>query len=366
MKIISITLAKLVLPLIRPFITAVRHTEAVHDIIVIIKTSDGKIGYGSAAATPAITGDTEESIISAIQHYIAPKLIGQSLDSFHHLLHLTENALHNNTSAKAAVDIALHDLFAQQCQMPLYRFLGGNKNKLSTSMTISVKEVEDMVEDALTIVHDGFHTLKIKLGVNPLEDLERVRAIRAAVGNNITLLIDANQGWNVKSASIIIQMMEHENLNIELIEQPIKANDLSGLKYIRERVTSSIFADEAVFSPSDVINIATQQISDGINIKLMKSGGIRNAQSMYNIASAANIETMIGCMLESPIGVAAAASFASSQEDIRWIDLDPLALIRENYVKGGAQLISNQIVLSEKPGLGIEEIIHMEIIKNIV
>jgi L-alanine-DL-glutamate epimerase-like enolase superfamily enzyme len=354
MKIISISLAKLTIPLIRPFITAVRRTDSVNDIVVMIKTDKGNIGYGSAAATPAITGDSEESIIKAIQEHIAPKLIGHRIDEFNHLLHLIKTALPGNTSPKAAIDIALHDLFAQHCQMPLYKLLGGHKNTLATSMTISVKNTDEMVADALALIHEGFHTLKIKLGLDPIEDLTRVRAIRSAVGNKIKLLVDANQGWDVNNALNIIHAFEQEKLNIDLIEQPVKASDLKGLKAITDQVSSVIFADESCFSPVDALNITQNHISDGINIKLMKSGGIANAQAMYHIAHTANLNIMVGCMLESPIGVAAAASFALSRENISLVDLDPIALIRENYVKGGAQLINNHIVLSDKPGLGIE------------
>ncbi len=352
----SISIAKLQIPLIRPFITAVRHTDNVEDIVVMLKTDCGKIGYGSAASTPAITGDTTESIIFAIQNIIAPKLIGKDISEFNNLLYLSENALQKNTSAKAAIDIALHDLFAQQCGLPVYKMLGGNNNTITSCITISVKKTEDMVADAMAMVDSGFNFIKIKLGLNPTDDIERVKAIRQALGYNINLLVDANQGWNPKDALAVIRALEP--FQIELIEQPVKANDLINLKHIRDSVDNFIMSDEACFSTIDALNIVKMNAADGINIKLMKAGGIANANAIYNIAKAAGLGVMVGSMLESPIGVAAIASFAVAKIGIMYADLDPIALIKENYVMGGAKLVGNTITLSDKPGFGIEGFSH--------
>lgn len=354
MKITSVSIGKLQIPLIRPFITAVRRTEHVDDVVVMLHTDCGKTGYGSAASTPAITGDSQESIIAAIQNILAPILIGKDISEFNSLLELCNNALQKNTSAKAAIDIALHDLFAQDCGLPLYKMLGGSHNKISSCITVSVKDIPDMVADALAFVHAGFKVIKIKVGLNPADDIARVKEIRHALGNKVTLLVDANQGWECKDALSVIRTLEQDGLNIGLVEQPVKADDLNSLKYIRDNVETLIVADESCFSAQDALAIATNQMSDGINIKLMKSGGIEQAKAIYNIAQAAHIRVMVGCMLESPIGVAAIASFALSKPDILYADLDPIALIRDNYVLGGAQRAGNEIILSNKPGLGIE------------
>ena len=354
MKITSVSIAKLQIPLIRPFITAVRRTDHVDDIVVMLKTDNGLIGYGSAASTPAITGDSHESIIAAIQDVLAPKLIGQTLNEFSQLLQLVDNALPKNTSAKAAIDIALHDLLAQHRGLPLYQMLGGYHHKMNTCITISVKAIEEMVHDAVAMVDAGFSLIKIKVGLNPVEDIERIKAIRQAVGRDVTLLVDANQGWKCDDAITVIRAMEQQKLDIALVEQPVKAHDLISLKHVSDNVECLIVADEACFSALDAVAITTQRACGGINIKLMKSGGIGSAEAIYQIAKTANLQLMVGCMLESPIGVAAIASFALSKPDILYADLDPIALIRENYVMGGAQLIGHEIVLSNKPGLGIE------------
>lgn len=354
MNITEIQIAQLTIPLIRPFITAVRRTDCVEDVVVVIKTDRGNVGYGSAASTPAITGDSTQSIITAIKTILGPQLIGRSITELNLLLQMNNQGLAGNTSAKAAIDMALHDLFAQFCSVPLYQMLGGHTNSMSTCITVSLKEVGEMVRDAIDLVQQGHQTIKIKLGSHLMDDIQRVQAIRQAVGNSITLLVDANQGWSYDDALLIIDALKHQQLNIPLIEQPISAQDLQHLKDISDQADCLIIADEACFSPHDALHIAKLNACDGVNIKLMKSGGIANAQAIYHIAKTAEMNIMAGCMLESPIGVAAIASFAVSKPDIIYADLDPIFLIRDNYVRGGAQRQGNKIILSEKPGLGIE------------
>lgn len=356
MNITEIQIAQLTIPLIQPFITAVRRTECVHDVVILVKTDCGAIGYGSAASTPAITGDSTESIITTLKTILGPPLIGRNIVELNSLLLMNNQAIDGHTSAKAAIDIALHDLFAQYCGLPLYQLLGGHKNQINSCITISVKAQKEMVSDAVKLLQQGHNTLKIKLGLNPVEDMERVRAIRKAVGPNIRLLVDANQGWSVQDALKIIQTFTQEHLNIKLIEQPIKANEVLHLKAISTQVDCPIIADEACFSPQDALYMATINACDGVNIKLMKSGGIDQAQAIYHIAKTAQMQIMVGCMLESPIGIAAIASFAVSKPDILYADLDPIFLIRENYIIGGAQQSNNTIILADKPGLGIEGI----------
>ncbi len=353
MEIASIEIGAVKIPLIRPFITAVRRTEHVEDIVVRVKTKDGLMGYGSAAATPAITGESQASIVDAIRNFIAPKLIGKRIDHFTLLLNLIDSGIIKNTSAKAAMDIALHDLFAQYCRLPLYKFLGGGNSRMTTSITISVKAAEEMAADAKQLMAQGFKVFKIKVGLNPLEDVQRIQKIRQEIGDSVKILVDANQGWNAKSAVQVIRHLEKLNLAVEFIEQPVKANDLNSLKLVRNAVDECIMADEACFSPQDAFAIAKSDCSDGVNIKLMKSGGLYHANAIYHVAHSAGMQCMVGCMLESPIGIAAMASFAASKQHIQFVDLDPIALIRTNPIIEGARLEGAEIVLSDRPGLGI-------------
>lgn len=356
MIIKSIKIGKTKIPLKKPFITALRRADYVEDIVIEIKTDCGRTGYGSAAPTAAITGDIQEAIVGAIKNQIFPKIKDKSILEFDNLLNTIQASCVNNTSAKACVDIALHDLFAQKCNVPLYQFLGGNQRYIDTVNTVSVKDPAEMAKDAVEIVEAGFKILKIKVGLNADDDIERLKAIRKAVGYSIPVLTDANQGWTPKDAIKVIRAIESEKLNVALVEQPVKAWDFEGMKYIREQTSSFIMADESCFSPRDAFRIISEKIADGLNIKLMKCGGLYNARTIYSMANTFNIPCMAGCMLESPIGLTAMASFVSGRQLIKYVDLDPIYMIRENPIAGGARLENARIILPDKPGLGIESL----------
>lgn len=364
MIITKIEIAKLRIPLIRPFITALRRTEHVEDVVVTIYTDSGIIGYGAAASTPVITGDSQESIIGAIQ-IIGAKLLGLNVVDFESILLLIQNSVINNNSAKAALDMAIHDLVAKKLQIPLYKMLGGGKPEIKILTTVSVKDADEMVEDAKLFVSQGFETLKIKVGQNPLEDIERLKKIREAVGDKINIVSDANQGWDSKSALHIIDKLVKNSIGIAMVEQPCKAWDLGNLKYIRDNSPLPIFADESAFNIRDVTNILVNRIADGINIKLMKSGGIYQARSIYDLSTAYNVPCMAGCMLESPIGLAAMASFVVGRSNIQFIDLDPITMIKSNPVQGGVQLNGATLSLNDEAGLGIKYIEGLETISTI-
>lgn len=361
MQITEISIAKLQIPLIRPFITALRRTEHVEDIVVILKTDTGHIAYGSAASTPVITGDSQESIIGGLQ-LLANKFLGASLYNYENILREINISLVNNNSAKAAFDIAIHDLVAKGMGIPLYKFLGGGKPEVKILTTISVKDVSEMVADARLFISQGFETLKIKVGLNPHEDIIRIKSIRDAVGGEINIVTDANQGWDAKSALNIIEQLVLGKVNIAMVEQPVKAWDYANLKYVRDNSKLPIYADESVFGIRDALKIISENIADGINIKLMKSAGIYAARAIYDLATSHNVPCMAGCMLESPIGLAAMASFIVSRANILFVDLDPITMIKTNPVIGGVTLNGATLSLSESPGLGIEHIDGLQIV----
>lgn len=364
MQISSIEIAKLRIPLIRPFITALRRTEHVEDIVVILTTDSGLTGYGTAASTPVITGDSQEAIIGGLQ-LLAARLIGADLGNYEEILRNIHTGLVNNNSAKAALDIAIHDLVAQSAGLPLYKLLGGGAPEIRTLTTVSVKNVAEMVADAELFVSQGFETLKIKVGLNPAEDIERIKAIRNQVGDKINIVSDANQGWDAKAAIHIINELVTNKLNIAMVEQPVKAWDIANLKFIRDNSQLPIYADEAVFGIRDVMAVINQQAADGINIKLMKTGGICAARTIYELAASYAIPCMAGCMLESPIGLAAMASFIASRSNIKFVDLDPITMIKANPVHGGVTLNGAVLHLSDKPGLGIEHVDGLESVVKI-
>src|SRR5688500_459685 len=230
MKITDIRFGMLRVPLKTPFKTALRTVEQVEDVVVTIHTDTGHIGYGEAPATAVITGDTHGSIIEAIKKYIAPRILGQDIANLNRITQLIQNALEKNSSAKAAVEIAVYDLFGQLYGAPLYKMLGGGDPVVTTDITISVDYIEKMVADSVKAVERGFESLKIKVGKDIGIDLERIKAIYAAVEDRALLRLDVNQGWTAKQAVYALQTLEEAGVRLELVEQPVKAQDLEGMK----------------------------------------------------------------------------------------------------------------------------------------
>ncbi|MFI2810340.1 MULTISPECIES: dipeptide epimerase [unclassified Microbulbifer] len=357
MKIVDVKLGMLKVPLITPFKTALRTVECVEDVIVMLETDDGRIGYGNAPATAVITGDTHASVIAAIREIFTPLLLNRDVGDLNQLAREIDGAMVNNTSAKAAVEIALYDLFAQGFGVPLYRALGGGENSLTTDITISVDYIDKMVADAESAVERGFEILKLKVGKDIRLDIERIKAVYAAVKGRALLRLDANQGWSPKQAVQAIRSLEDAGVLLELVEQPVKARNLEGMRYISERVKTPIMADESVFGPLEMMDIIQGRVAEIINIKLMKTGGITNALKMTDLAGLYDVECMVGCMLETSIGVSAAAHVAAARSAVvSKLDLDVPSLCEFDPVIGGATYTDADVILNDTPGLGIEKI----------
>ena len=322
MKIAKIETSEIMIPLVTPFKTALRTVENVHDVIVRITADTGEEGFGEAPPTAVITGDTLGSIKCAIDDFIAPSLVGMDMDDIDGIMKKLHGCILKNTSAKAAVDMAVYDLFAKSCKKPLYKVLGGSRKEIETDLTISVNDIDEMVADSLKAVKEGFKILKIKVGKDGSRDIERISAIRQAVGPDIKLRIDANQGWDSKEAVRIIHKLEDLDIGIDLVEQPVPAHDFAGMRFVTSRVETPILADESVFSVQDAVRIIEERAADLINIKLMKTGGIYEAQKICALAESYGVECMIGCMLESKIAVSAAAHLAAARGVITRADLD--------------------------------------------
>ena len=262
MKITEIEVGEIFVPLAKPFKTALRTVENVEDIVVRITTDTGAAGYGEAPPTAVITGDTKGSIRCAIEDFIRPALLGMEIEDLDGIMYRLHSSIVKNTSAKAAVDMAVYDLYAQRFGAPLYQLLGGAGDTVETDITISVNPVPQMVADSLEAVQQGYKILKIKVGKEGLADVARIAGIRKAVGSGIQIRVDANQGWTAKEAIRIITAMEDKGLNIDLVEQPVPAHDLDGMRAVTKAVYTPILADESVFSPEDAAEIIRTRAAD--------------------------------------------------------------------------------------------------------
>lgn len=356
MHIKKIEIGKVKIPLKKPFITALRRVDFAEDIIVRMTADTGETGYGSAPPTAVITGDGQESITAAVRSIIAPQLIGMDVCSLEEIFAKLDKSMLHNSSAKAAADIAVYDLFARCCGLPLYKLLGGSRDHFRSDLTISLREPQTMAADAAEALQRGYCDLKLKVGGDPQLDFDRVAAIRKAVGSGINIRLDANQGWKPKEAVRLIRRFEDSGMNIELIEQPVAAHDFTGLKFVTEHVDTPIMADESAFGVHEVFELLAMRACDLINIKLMKAGGIHNALKIADMADSCGVECMMGCMLESKVAITAAASLAAGRRIITRADLDAADLLAQDPVRGGISYRRNEIHLNEAPGLGIDKV----------
>ncbi|AVP97790.1 dipeptide epimerase [Ahniella affigens] len=359
MIITACHLTRIRAPLITPFKTALRTVQQVDDIAVILDTDVGIQGYGSAPATAAITGDTHGSIVAAITEHLAPRLIGRSIACLHELLQANDAAIAHNNNAKAAIDMALHDLWATFLAQPLCVALGGQPSVLETNLTISLNAPDAMLADAAAAVARGFRALKIKLGGDPASDLARVRHLHAHLDGQVELRLDANQAWNARQTVQILRALEQDGIQPAWIEQPVPAADIAGLRHIREHVATPVMVDESVFDLRQLLRVLELQAADLVNLKLMKAGGIRNTLMLADLCRQFGVPCQIGCMLESALGVSAAAHVAAARRDvIRFIDLDAAALCLEPGIVLDTRFEHALIHVNHTPGLGVRELLE--------
>ncbi len=344
MTITQITLEIEKIPLRTPFITALRRVDDVENIRITIHTDTPYIGYGAAPATKAITGEDLETIAHTIKKSIAPKLVGEAFE-LKALLDLLHTCCEGNSSAKAAVDMALYDLAAVSKESTLVAFLGASPKPLQSAVTISLKSPQEMADDAKEAFGRGFDILKVKVGGRDGLDIARIEAVRGAVPE-ARLLIDANQAWDVDESLHIIKAITP--LNIELIEQPVIGSDIEGLRQITEKSTITILADEAVFTLEDAKKVVESRAAGLINIKLMKCGGISKAIEIIDYCRKNGVKCMMGSMLEGPTSIALTAQLVMAYNDaFSHIDLDSPLLYKKIPTGTGLRFFNNTITLEE-------------------
>ncbi|HYE82005.1 MAG TPA: dipeptide epimerase [Clostridia bacterium] len=352
MKITGIKVEKLQLKLHKSFKVSLGVIEQYDTVIVKIITDEGVSGVGESSPIEFVTGESVDTVIFVIKA-MAGSLIGMDPLDIETIHHVMDRYITNNTAAKAGIDIALFDIRGKVMNAPLYKVLGGFSDQVETDVTLSIAEPEEMAQAAKEKADSGFKILKIKAGINPEKDIEAIRLIREAVGSSIRLRMDANQGWTISDAVMVMKAVE--KFGVQAVEQPRPYWDIDGIAHIRSKVNTKVMVDESVFSPVDAIKVVKKEAADIINIKLMKSGGIYKAEQINAIAQAAGLTCMVGCMLESRIGIAAGAHFVASKKNIPDADLDGFMFCQEcEGISGGFHIEGGTMKLSDKPGIGVD------------
>lgn len=339
----------------RPYTIAFKTVDEVRNAFVEITLEDGTRGMGSGNPSEFVVGESLKQCLEALQKDNLAFLIGRDIREFHQLTFEVLTKFPKNPSARAALDIALHDAFTKYLGIPLVKFLGQKIQSLPTSNTIGIKSEQETLKDAQEFIERGFRVLKVKVGKDLHDDVERLGKLRAFVGKDVVLRIDANQGYTSQEVVMFHQKTEH--LDLELIEQPLPAGAVDELKALPDEIRQKIAADESLIDPKDALELIKPPAAAGIfNIKLMKCGGISQALRIAGIAEEAGIDLFWGCNDESIVSITAALHTAFACANTRYIDLDGSLDLGNDVVKGGFILKDGIMTCSDKPGLGIERI----------
>jgi len=351
MKILSTDIYRYSIPM-HPFTIATGTMHFAQNILIRVHTNAGYYGVGECSAFPMIAGETQATCFEMAKDFAAlwkgkdALAIEERMQELHHFTAF-------NGTIKSAFDMALFDLSARSAGQPLYRYLGGKKRLLETDLTIGIDTPEKMAQKAIQFKNNGVRIIKIKLGKNGPEDLERVRQIRQAVGEGILLRVDANQGWDYDTALTTLQQMGA--CQVQFCEQPMRSWNDHRLPELRSLVPIPIMADESAFNHHDAARLIKAKACDYVNIKFAKSGGILEAAKIDALCAENGIPCMMGGMLESRVALTAFAHFALAHDNIIFHDMDTCLLGHtEDPVKGGVQYKGYFLETPDTPGIGAD------------
>jgi L-alanine-DL-glutamate epimerase-like enolase superfamily enzyme len=354
MSITEVRCHRLTASLHTPFVTALRRTSVLETTVVELADSSGHRGFGEAPQVWRVTGESLSGAEACILGPLTDVVRRRSADDLVDLAREVAASVVGNFGAKAAVDVALHDLAARRAGVSLPRLLGSSRHRVETDVTVSAGEAGQLVDDAAARVADGFGVLKLKVGTDAATDVARVAAVRERVGADVRIRVDANQGWTPRQAIRVIRALEDAGADLEFVEQPVPAEDVDGLAEVTARVDTPVMADEAVFGLRDLSRVIQERAADLVNIKLAKCGGLSAARAMVELARAHGVGTIVGSMMEGPIGVGAAASLVAAYGSTHVSDLDAAWWAAVPPVVGGLVYDKGAVVLPDARGLGIE------------
>ena len=265
--------------------------DKINSLFVRIDTLDGRSAWGCAVAHPHLTGESPEHALEFCES-CAAQVIDLHPTNLEYSLGELSHFTSNSPAAACAFDLVFHDLLGLAANLPVYKLLGGYRNKIQTSATINLSDVTGSVELARLRAAAGFRMLKIKGGLD--NDVQRVKAIQRALPDHI-LRLDADGGYDIQSALDVSRALEN---CLEMLEQPTSPDDLEGLRRITKYSSLPILVDQSVTGPDSALQIAAGKMADGISVKMVSCGGFRCANQINSIAQAAGISTMVSCIIE--------------------------------------------------------------------
>lgn len=350
MKIIDIEYFRIDMPLAVPYTIAYERVEFTSNIILKLITDKGIIGWGCAAPDLPVTGETPEDVLANIEKVIIPMLKNQDPFQIAYFDALLKRELKGASSTRAMVNIALYDLLARKAKLPLYQLLGGYRKSIATSITIGIESPKETLDQADYYLKKGFTILKLKGGLVLEEDIEKVMLLREKLGNDFLLRFDANQGYSIQESIDFITRTKAAK--IEILEQPTSQDKEHRLGEVSNSVPVPVMADESIKTLKDAFRLASNDLIDMVNIKIMKVGGILESQHINSVAKSAGMEVMVGCIDECALGISAGLHFALSRPNIEYADLDGHMDLLEDPFMDLFQLKNGILYPSNEYGLG--------------
>ncbi len=338
--------------LAEPYSIAYETVERVTNVLLRLTTDGPLVGYGAAAPDPAVTGETPESVLETLRAVAEPIVKGADPLRMAKVIEPMRREMDAHPAARAAVDMAMHDLLGKATGLPLWKLLGGFRDRMKTSITIGILPEDDTVRRARERVAEGFRSLKIKGGIDAAADVSRLRKVREAVGPGIELRFDANQGYTVEETLRFVA--ETRDVKLELLEQPTPKGEPALLGRVTAEVHLPVMADESLVTLRDAFRLARRDLADMVNVKLMKVGGIGEALAINAIARAARLEVMVGCMDEVALSIAAALAFALARPQVAYADLDGHLDLIGDPSAGAVRLRQGFLYPNDRPGLGFD------------
>src|SRR5690625_477995 len=351
MKIEKVDIHLIDLPLEEPFIISYASYDAIPAIVVKVHTNTGIVGYGESVPDEHVTGESVHTVFQALKHDLIPAILGADPRNIQLIHEKMNKALVYNGAAKAAIDIACYDILGKYSNLPIYSLLGGRKEEpLMIPRVLSILEPEVLAKQAKEAIESGYREIKMKLGIDHEKDIARVKAVREAVGPDVLIRVDVNQGWG--SVQLTKQMIKRlEPYYLSWVEQPIHLMDTALFRLIKEQSTIPLMADESLIHREDLRTLIEHRSVDYINIKLMKTGGIYPAYQLATQAELFGIHCQIGSMVESSIASAAGFHVALSKKNI--VSTEISGPTRFTMDTGDLTYDLPYVRITDKPGLGI-------------
>jgi L-Ala-D/L-Glu epimerase len=354
-KIKSIRAYKKDLSLSKSYTIAYEVTSSVENAFLEIGLENGITGYGSAAASEFVFGENLDDTVKNLQSEAVQNWKGRDIRNFRSVIDESDSIFPHHPATRTAIDIALHDAFGKYMGIPVVDLYGRKHRSLPTSVTIGISGIEDTLRDAAEFKEKGFRILKIKIGLDPGQDIERCVKIREKFGDYFKIRVDANQGYDLSQTLAFVRATK--SLNLELIEQPMKVGSEQEMRSLPDEVKKIIACDESLKNSGSALMLASEPKACGIfNIKLMKCGGLHGAFDIAAIAGASGTELFWGCYDESVVSISAALHAAFACRSTRYLDLDGSFDLSGDIFSGGFELKDGEMTPLESPGFGFQKI----------